>query len=371
MAETARERRERARRARRLANVPDNRDLVAARELDRTIDRYEPRLARAFRRVVAMIHDRSNLLRELTEAIESGNLDQAINLVAGSEALVEKGPGGSLSDGLRGSGVDPGEATFREEAIAAVTSGAEAGARQLGERVGRLVGSLDLTNPAARQYLDETLPTLIREIGEEQRRAVRSALLRGFDEGRPARLIAREVRESVGLTEAQSRAVGNFRRQLETGTLGNGKHPTTRRLSATERARAGRLFREAAEGTPASTSKINQLVERYRESLVNRRARNIARTEATRAHGVGQEAMWEQAQKEELLDPSVTRRRWLVTPDERLRAEHAAVPSMNPNGVGLNEPFDTPVGPVRGPRESGVASFDVNCRCTVVLDIDE
>jgi hypothetical protein len=59
--------------------------------------------------------------------------------------------------------------------------------------------------------------------------------------------------------------------------------------------------------------------------------------------------------------PATARRVWIVTPDARLRPEHAAIPRMNPDGVGLDEPFRTPDGDFLNPP------IDPNCRCGVGL----
>lgn len=251
----------------------------------------------------------------------------------------------------------------------AYIAGGSAGVAQIPKA--KIIASLDLTNPQAVEYLRTTLPTRIVEITEQTREAVRAILHTGFVEGIPAPKMARVIRNSVGLTTKQAQAVYNFRRQLETGMIGNGKAPWDRRLSASERAQARNMFYQASEGKPAPVKQIDAIVDRYHESLVNRRSRNIARTESTRAFGAGKTAIWDEATRRGYLDPSTTRRRWIITPDERLREEHAAVPGMNKNGVGLNEPFMTPIGPVMGPRESGDPGFDVNCRCDVYLEIDE
>ncbi|MCH7911001.1 MAG: hypothetical protein IIB38_15475 [Candidatus Hydrogenedentes bacterium] len=81
------------------------------------------------------------------------------------------------------------------------------------------MASLDLTTPAAVTYLRDTLPLTIREISRESAEAVQAALLRGFEEGLPARKIAKQVKEVVGLTKSQGQAVANFRKQLETGEM--------------------------------------------------------------------------------------------------------------------------------------------------------
>lgn len=348
------------RRRLRLTKQATGPELRARRELNEVLRKLEPRLALAFGRAAQSIIDQPGLLRQLTESIEAGDLTGAQDLVGAD----------NLAGALRGEGLAPDIPTFQQEVSAALAAGGEAGQRQMGPRLARIMGSLDLTNPAAIRHLSENLPITIREISQESAEAIQAALLRGFNEGRPAAQIAREVRDSIGLTSAQSRAVGNFRRELETGML-IGKAPDTRRLSATEQAHAGRLFREAAAGNPASRAQIDAITSRYHQSLVNRRAKNIARQETLKAFDEGQKEIWQQAVDRGLLDPEKTRRFWLFTDDDRLRDEHRAVPPMNPNGVGLQEPFDTVVGPVIRPRASGVASFDLGCRCTIILEIDE
>lgn len=351
---------DRRRRRLRLTKQATGPELRARRELNDVLRRLEPRLAVAFGLAARTILNQPGLLRQLTAAIEAGDLTGAQQAV-GME---------NLAGALRGEGLSPDIPTFQQEVTAALAAGGEAGQRQMGPRLARIMGSLDLTNPAAVRHLSENLPITIREISQESAEAVQAALLRGFQEGRPAAQIAREVRDSIGLTRAQAQAVGNFRRELETGQL-IGKTPSARRLSATEQAHAGRLFREAAAGNPASQAQIDAITSRYHESLLNRRSRNIARQETLKAFDAGQDEIWDQAVARGLLDPEKTRRFWLFTDDDRLRDEHRAVPPMNPNGVRLDEPFDTSVGPVMRPRASGVASFDLGCRCTLILEIDE
>ena len=329
-------------------------ELRAMRELDAAVRKLEPRAAAAFRAAVVAVRSEAKL-GAISAALAAGDLAGAADL-AGA---------GKLGERLRGVGLVPGEASVQDGLVAGLTAGGGAGQRALPPQLA-LRATLDLTNPEAVRYLREHLPELIREVDDEARRAVQQALLRGFDDGRDARKIAREVRESVGLTEAQSRAVGNFRRQLESGELGAGAAPWERRLSAAEQQQARSIFLSGGE----SSARVDALVERYYESLVNRRSRDIARTEVTRAFGAGQDELWSQAAEQGLLDPMKTREVWIVTPDDRLRPAHAEVPDLNPDGVPLGGMFLTRVGQVRGPRESGDPGFDINCRCTKALVFD-
>jgi len=271
--------------------------------------------------------------------------------------------GSRLGDALRGAGIPPGTSTFVDEVTTALRAGGAAGARQLPQGMGRLGQSFNLTSPGAVEYLQTTLPSMIREIDENTREGVREAVLRGMTEGRPAPRVARDVRDLVGLTESQAAYVARFREQLETGEIGGATPPWERRLDAISRQRARRLFREPT----SRVADIDALVDRYRQSLVNKRAKDISRTEINRAFSDGQRAMWGQAADDGLLDRGETRRQWLYTPDDVVREDHTMVPGMNPGGIPLDGLYDTPAGQVLGPRNGGPPEFSINCRCTEIL----
>lgn len=327
----------------------------AANAIHAALKKLEPEVAAAFRAAAGRIRDRATL-RAIAAALEAGDLERALE-VAGAA---------SLGPQLLGDGVPPGQRSARDALISSLVAGGEAGLAQL-PREAALRASLDLTNPEAVRYLRERVPDLVREVSAEQREALRQAAYRGMTEGRPIPLIAREMREAIGLTRAMQTYVANFRRQLETGQLGAGTAPWDRRLSAAERQQSRSVFLAGGE----RSARVDALVARYSESLLNRRSENIARTETARAFREGQRELWRQAEASGLLDPSRVRRVWVVTPDDRLRDDHRAVPGMNPDGVGLSEPFQTPVGPVMEPGTSGDPAFDINCRCTVALEFDE
>lgn len=335
-----------------LSEIQKVKGRKARRELNAIFDEFEPQVAAAFIAATAQIKKEATLV-ELTRLLETGQVQAAIDLVAG----------GKLGAKISGKGLKPGEQSLQSLLRDSFEAGAVMGAKQLPASVA-LEATLDLTNPESVRFLQENLPELIVEIDNTQRNAARNAVLRGFDEGRPAPKIARELRESIGLTSSQEAAVSNFRRQLETKSVGTGTAPWKRRLSAVEQ----RAARAEFTATTVNQANVNKLVERYNQSLVNRRSKNIARTEVHRASIEGQSELWRQADEEGLIDLERTRRVWIVTPDERLRDDHAAIPGMNEEGVMINEPFDTPIGPVMAPGTSGDAAFDINCRCAVGLE---
>lgn len=228
-------------------------------------------------------------------------------------------------------------------------AGAEAGADELPPSA-RLAISFDRTNQEAVRYLERSEMRLIREIDDETRRGVEGIVRLGFTDGLQVREQARRIRETVGLTARQSRAVYNFRGQLLDQEIG----AADRRLSASEKAQVRRHARVGH----LTEARIERLVARYRESLVNRRALNIARTETLRASNAGQQALWESALAQDLIREDEAQREWVATLDDRVRPEHRAAHGQK---VGLKEPF------VVGGAEYMQPPAGVNCRCTTAL----
>jgi hypothetical protein len=120
-------------------------------------------------------------------------------------------------------------------------------------------------------------------------------------------------------------------------------------------------FREGLLSRGITGDKLVTRVERKAAQLLRQRAEMIARTESITAAAAGQQALWEAAEREGLLDSGRARRFFVLTPDERLCAICRAIPGMNPDGVGLHEPFQTPIGPVMHP------AVHPACRCSTVL----
>lgn len=184
----------------------------------------------------------------------------------------------------------------------------------------------DLLNPRAVEWVRSYAGELIREVSEETRLAVRDVIRRAFEEGMHPRTAARHIREMVGLTRRQAQAVDNFRK---------------------------RLIEEGVKG-----EKLDKQVERYRQRMLRKRAENIARTETIRASNEGQQELWRQAAEQGLIDPLRTRKSWLVTPDDRLCELCAPLDGQT---VGLEEPFQTELGPVIAPP------LHPQCRCAMRL----
>ena len=91
-------------------------------------------------------------------------------------------------------------------------------------------------------------------------------------------------------------------------------------------------------------------------------ALRIVRTEGQRAQVIGQQASYERARADGVVVVDV----WNASLDGRTRPEHGALDGVEAKYDDAGNPYwDTAVGRVAGPTRSGVASFDINCRCRI------
>lgn len=340
-----------------LIQKASQKDQVAA--LEKAADKIRPSLRRSFLEALEQVKDEATLKR-ITERLEAEDADGAANLLVAA-----------LGGILAGSGVRPESTVFIDQWRKAHDAGAAAGISSLPDAKAK-AATFDPFNSRTANTVREYTGDLIREVSESTRAGIITALQETDALGYGPTKQARFIRDMLGLTEQQMKAVVNFRDQLEQqrnaplNELGKPRGMTkaaNRRLSATERAIVRRHIREGH----LSQQKIDEMVDRYYRSLLNRRAQNIARTESLTAATMGQNEAWTQAQEQGVLDSDV-KRKWLPTRDARTRDAHSSVPGMNPDGVPINGTFSTPLGRMRFPRDPrGTAANRIQCRCAVVL----
>ncbi len=234
---------------------------------------------------------------------------------------------------------------------------------------GRIEVVMEPGNPLAAQILGNQSLDLIREIGDKQEEVIRNAVSAGLEAGKNPRDVARDFRDAIGLTERQEKAVRNFRRMLEEGD----REALTRELRDK---RFDATIRDAIEGRRTlSQDKIDRMVDRYRQRYLKYRRETIARTESLRALSQGKELARDHLLEQGALERSQVRRYWITARDERVRNYHRRIPMMNSEGVAPGEPFKTPLGDLRYPRDPlGSGRNTINCRCSVrerILDYDE
>ncbi len=188
--------------------------------------------------------------------------------------------------------------------------------------------SFDQTNPAAVAWVKEHVAELIDlNIIPESQAAIRAIILRSFEEGIAPMDAARLIREHIGILPRHAEAVEKYRQELLT------------------------KFREQKLITAEQDAM--RLAERYASKLINYRAKNISRTETLNASAAGQDALWQQAISEDLMDPAEWERVWIGGETER-----SCKPCQN---------LSNTTAPMNGPFAGGIMrpTRHPSCRCTL------
>jgi SPP1 gp7 family putative phage head morphogenesis protein len=176
--------------------------------------------------------------------------------------------------------------------------------------------SFNRVNPSVISWAEQNAARLVTNIAEDVRDGIRMLVVQSFEDGIPPREVARLLRQTIGLTPRDARAVLNRRAQL----LQRGVRDVDRRVNA------------------------------YANRLLRARAETIARTEAMRASNQGVVELWRQAEAQGLLTGR-ERKVWLVADPCPICAP------LDGETVGIHESFSVGQDPPLHPR----------CRCTIGL----
>lgn len=202
----------------------------------------------------------------------------------------------------------------------------------------------DTTNFAARRWARDRAATLVTQVSEETRSALRRAVARAFSQKLPPDTLAKQITRLVGLTEGQAAAVQHLAERMAANRGGS--------------VRAGRQRIRVPEDDDEFADRVDRATARYADQLLRQRTRTIARTETITSSNEGQRQLWRQAVDKGLLSGR-EQRRWIVTPDDITCPTCLA---MEDQVVGLDEDFELPDGTaVSGP------TAHPNCRCAQAL----
>lgn len=277
-------------------------------------DRLTPKLRRQFMQTIARIQDET-VLADLEAAFASGQLAAAEDVI----------PWARLEAELNG-----GTAIIRQALVAA----GEAAAGELGQALGVTL-RFDRTNPAAAAWASENAARYVTEVSGGTRAAIHDLIASAYEKQQTAQESARLIRDVIGLHSRQVAAVQKFRtRLLDRGVDGDA---------------------------------LEKRVQKYAAAQLRRRASTIAEHELMTASNMGQRHLWRQALMAGHLAQDKTRRRWIVTPDERLEEVCEEIPHMAENqDVKLDGKFTSPRDGrlIDGPPEH------VKDRCAEGLEID-
>ena len=203
----------------------------------------------------------------------------------------------------------------------------------------------------------------IRQITDEQRAKITSVIQLGFSKGQSIDKVARTLRDGLGLTDSQTQAVANYRNMLET------KNPQ----ALNSRLRDARYDSAVAGPKPLSSEQIDQMVDRYTDRYVALRAKTIARYETLRASNAGGFAAIQDLLASSNITPDQVTKTWMISDDEKTCPTCRSVLDIQPDGVGLDQPFqwrhETNHNSYAGAVD--LPPLHPNCRCTVTYEVTQ
>lgn len=338
---------------------------------ERLATKYEGKIARAVQALLDAASENLDI-KVLIDALQSGSADKVLAIVDAALDAAQAAMNGQILQGLQDAAWDAGIAT----ALALPGKAAP---------LVRAEFNFDRLSPNLVRWLQDYDLGLIRQINDTTKESIRDILVANISAGKPPAAQARQIKETIGLTTRQAKAVTNYRKELEgfhtkrsAAGWGLGKGP--------DKVNGHSVFRPGPDGKPKDgvlerrlrdlrydssltsamatkkpipPAKIDAMVAAYAKRYRAYRATTIARTESMRTTNAGILESWRQAIEKGIFSEDLIRRRWIVTKDERTCAICAPIPGMNPeHGVKFAQPFATPVGPVMsGPVHP-------SCRCT-------
>ena len=147
--------------------------------------------------------------------------------------------------------------------------------------------AFNVMNKRALEWSQKTAATLVTNMDGDSRLAIRQIINDGFTQGLNGETISRRlIYDGLGLQSRQVQSLASYRAVLEASEL--------------------------------KAEKVARLVQRRRDKMVRYRARLIARTETMRASNMGLNLEWQDRIQRGLIRPNRMRKRWIVTPDDRL-----------------------------------------------------
>lgn len=227
-----------------------------------------------------------------------------------------------------------------------------------------LTARLDMASEAAARYAADRAGTLITALDREGLATVRSVMNQVLADGLEPARAGRLIRSTVGLNARQARALINYERGLW-------EHATTGRTTIPLRGLSRPLADQRYSISNLDRRRIDTMVDRYRERLINYRADMIARTETMRAANTGAlNDVLAHGQGMGLFDVQHLTRIWVTVPDDRACA---VCGFMDGQTVGMAEQF-TYDGTASGDPSGDVMSGETPpihpmCRCTVTFDV--
>lgn len=286
-----------------------------ARRTTRALTAREQQIVRAF----------LDAAGALQGSVDSAVIRQLIS--AGVETSL-----GSLDTGGFVSALQPMVDSIQAE----VQAGGTVGVRELPPSV-RGSYRFDARDPRAVAWAQSRAGALIQQVTDEQRDILRGVLARSVENGWTVQQTQQDLRQVIGLHDRWATAVTNARQKELDRLIKSGMSP------------------DRAEQT------ANGFADRYRQRLLNARARNIARTEIITASNQGRWLSWAQGVEGGYIAPTATKQ-WTTGPLVTRSPSRIQVCPICAGLRGEEVPWDKPF-------SNGVMMPPAHpsCRCTSVL----
>ncbi|KKX29184.1 head morphogenesis protein SPP1 [Rhizobium sp. LC145] len=328
---------------------------------DELLDRYEPRLAAAFREGVEAIKS-TIVLKTVVERLERGDIAGAIRAIQ-----------------------------FEPEAFSALEIALQeafnAGGVNMVQSLPQLVApdgtrvlfQFGVRNLEAERLIREQSSTLVTNIVEDQREALRIAFEAGLAQGRNPTATALEVvgrvnrvtgrREGgvIGLTSRQAEFITRARESLLSGNLDGMRSYLA--LKTRDRRFDRTVLKAIREDRPVDRELVAKIIGRLSDRNLLLRAETIALEETrTALFSVRDNAIRQQIEGGKIAAQEVTKK-WRHSGSEHPRLQHIA---MSGQSVGIDQPFVAPDGThLMYPHDpKAPVRHRIGCKCRVEYDID-
>jgi len=278
-----------------------------ADKLREVAEEHEAPLRTAIVKAVAVVK-KAVVISQLSEALNDDDEDAA--LAATKIDTLKEELSGPLTLGV----------------IAALFAGSDLARSELPATLQAAGGAFDPLQDEIQKWIRTNGARQITQISGGSKRAIQRIIGEMISSGESARRAARQIRDVIGLTVPQQKALA--------------------------RQRAAMVEAGATKGV------IERTLATRSEAMLNERAFAIARNESFIAAAQGRQMYWEQLVGRGVLDPD-TLRKWITAEDERV------CPICRPmhNQIrGLNESFEKGEG-----GTTLTTPAHVTCRCSVIL----
>ncbi len=213
--------------------------------------------------------------------------------------------------------------------------------------------AFDIFDSGTQRKIRQRQDELIAELTAQGRDTIDTIVANGARLGLSPADIVGDVRRMIGLTAQQAQAVQNYRAMLS--TLDRDALRRQLRNSAWD----GVIDDAIRSGQSLDDVFIDLRVREYEDNYLDYRANAIAETESTAATSTGIRDGYEQAIDRGDLPAEAVRRFWQLDLDENTCPICISIPEMNPDGVGVGEPFQS----IDGPQDD--SPVHTHCRCEV------